>query len=149
MRNKKTMKPSRHNLRALIIQLLYGFEFGSQNLRSLKESYFFSKKEQGFLKNSFVQERLRNIKKNKEKIDQIIMEHSKNWKKERMSLIDLNIMRLAIFEILFCKDIPSKVALNEAIELSKKFGDDNSSCFINGILNQVLQNNNCNASLVK
>jgi len=131
---------SRQELRALVIQWLYGAEFGPQSLHLLKESYFFSKKEQSFLKEAFVQERLRNIKKHKEKIDQLIMGHSKNWKKERISLIDLNIMRLAVFEILFCKDIPDKVALNEAIELAKKFGDDNSSRFINGILNQVLQN---------
>ena len=137
---KQNSDLSRQELRALVIQLLYGTEFESQNLKSLKKAYFFSKKEQISLKDSFIQERLKSIQKNREKLDQVIMEHSENWKKERMSLIDLNIMRLAIFEILFCEDIPDKVALNEAIELSKKFGDDNSSSFINGILNQVLQN---------
>ena len=137
---KQNSDLSRRELRALVIQLLYGAEFEPQNLKSLKKAYFFSKKEHISLKDSFIQDRLRSIQKNREKLDQVIMEHSENWKKERMSLIDLNIMRLAVFEILFCEDIPDKVALNEAIELSKKFGDDNSASFVNGILNQVLQN---------
>jgi len=136
---KEKSSPHRKELRALVVQWLYGEEFESQQLNSLKESYIFSSKEQRFLMEDFVQHRLKNIKKNKEKLDRVITGYSKNWKKERMSLIDLNIMRLALFEIAFCEDIPNKVALDEAIELSKKFGDDNSYRFINGILNQVLQ----------
>ena len=59
-----------------------------------------------------------------------------------MSLIDLNIMRLAIFEIRFCDDIPDKVALNEALELAKTYSDKDSPSFINGILDQVLTEKN-------
>lgn len=139
MKNQK-LKLSRRKLRALIVQLLYGGEFSLQNLKPLSKPYFFSQKEFLALKDSFIQERLKSIREKKQKLDELISKQSENWKKERMSLIDLNIMRLAVFEILFCEEVPDKVALNEALELSKRFGDDNSSSFINGILNQILKN---------
>ena len=90
----------------------------------------------------FVLDSLKEIQNHKKNIDEVIKKHSKNWKKERISLVDLNIMRLAIFEILFCPQIPDKSALNEALELAKKFGEKKSPGFINGILNQVLKNKN-------
>ena len=127
-------------LRALIIQVLYGNEFELQNFKNFKKSDLFSKRELSFFEDTFIQERVKKIQDCQEKLDEIISSLSKNWKKERMSLIDLNIMRLAVFEILFCEETPDKVALNEAIELSKTFGDDNSSNFVNGILDQVMQN---------
>ena len=138
MKDQKTSL-NRQELRALIVQILYGMEFDSQNFPALKKAEFFSKKESASLGDSFVRERVKKIQACKEKLDTVISEASQNWRKERMSLIDLNIMRLATFEMLFCKELPNKVALNEALELSKKFGDDNSSRFINGILNQVLE----------
>jgi len=139
VKNQKS-KLSRRKLRALIVQLLYGAEFLPQNLKPRDKPYFFSQKEFVALKDSFIQERIKSIQEKKQKLDELISKQSENWKKERMSLIDLNIMRLAVFEILFCEEVPDKVALNEALELSKRFGDDNSSSFINGILNQILKN---------
>ena len=62
---------------------------------------------------------------------------SKNWKITRMSCVDRNIIRIAIFEMLFCKDIPAKVSINEAIDIGKKFGTDESGSFINGIIDSI------------
>ncbi|MGD2096384.1 MAG: transcription antitermination factor NusB [Desulfobacterales bacterium] len=70
-------------------------------------------------------------------IDILIERYSKNWKVQRMSCVDRNIMRLAVFEILFCPDIPPKVSINEAIDVAKKFGTEESGAFINGIVDRI------------
>jgi N utilization substance protein B len=75
-----------------------------------------------------------------EKIDEIIVNTAKNWPLHRISPIDRAILRQAIFELMYCPEIPSKVTLNEAIELGKKFGSEKSGFFINGILDNVLNN---------
>ena len=71
-------------------------------------------------------------------IDAIISDSSENWNISRMSFIDRNILRLAVVEIRFRTDIPFKVSINEAIELGKKFGSDQSSNFINGVLDKIV-----------
>jgi len=77
------------------------------------------------------------VEQNREKIDTIIRESSHNWRLERMALVDRNVLRLAVFELLYCEDIPRKVSLNEAIELGKKFGSSDSGAFINGVLDRI------------
>lgn len=73
----------------------------------------------------------------REEIDALIQEHSHNWRLDRMSRIDRNVLRLAIFELKFRDDIPRKVTINEAVELGKRFGNEESSAFINGLLDRV------------
>ncbi len=70
-------------------------------------------------------------------IDTIIERFSKHWKLGRMSCVDRNILRIAVFEMLHCQDIPAKVSINEAIEIGKKYGTDESGAFINGILDSI------------
>ncbi len=70
-------------------------------------------------------------------IDQMIERFSQNWKLNRMSCVDRNIIRIAVYEILFCREIPPKVSINEAIDIGKKFGTDESGAFINGIVDSV------------
>jgi len=65
------------------------------------------------------------------------MRYADNWKMERMSCVDRNILRIAVYEMLLCPDIPPKVSINEAIEVGKKFGTEESGAFINGILDSV------------
>ena len=71
------------------------------------------------------------------KIDAIIVDHSNHWKISRMPCVDRNIMRIAVYELLYCTDIPAKVSLNEAIDVGKKFGAEDSGAFINGILDSI------------
>jgi transcription antitermination protein NusB len=71
------------------------------------------------------------------KIDHLIAEFTEHWDLDRMAVVDRNILRLAIFELLHEADVPPKVAINEAIEIAKKFGTRESSRFINGILDRV------------
>ena len=124
---------SRRNIRKFIIQWLYSEEFHSNP----KAKPLILKKMKAEDQH-FILQQIENLQKNRAGLDKIVRKHTKNWKIERMSLIDLNIMRLAIFEILFCEDIPDKVALNEAVELAKTYGDKDSPSFVNGILDQVL-----------
>jgi len=76
-------------------------------------------------------------------IDGLIQSNSHNWKVQRMALVDKNILRIAIFEMIHSADpVPAKACINEAVELAKKFGSEDSSSFINGILDQVAKLNN-------
>ena len=70
-------------------------------------------------------------------IDSLITSFSENWKINRMSRADRNIMRIAVYELLFCDDIPPKVSINEAIDIGKKYGTEESGAFINGILDSI------------
>jgi N utilization substance protein B len=73
----------------------------------------------------------------KDNIDRVIETFSNNWKISRMSGVDRNVLRVAVFEMLYCKDIPTKVSINEAIDVGKKFGTEESGAFINGILDTI------------
>lgn len=76
----------------------------------------------------------------RERIDELISEASINWKIRRMSLVDRNILRLAVFEFIALDDVPAMVSINEAIELGKRFGTSDSGGFINGILDRIARN---------
>ncbi|MDF2845024.1 MAG: hypothetical protein K0R00_3450 [Herbinix sp.] len=83
---------------------------------------------------AYLTSRIQSIVEKLDEIDQILSEASSGWKLNRMSKVDLTILRLAIFEIRFDEDIPVKVAINEAVEIAKTFGGDDSPGFINGVL---------------
>ncbi len=86
---------------------------------------------------SFFTQLTAGVVQNRRAIDAIIERFSKHWKLSRMSCVDRNILRLAVFEMLSCSDIPAKVSINEAIEIGKKFGTEDSGAFINGILDSI------------
>lgn len=73
----------------------------------------------------------------REDIDRVIERYSSNWKVHRMACVDRNILRVAVYELLYCEDIPAKVSINEAIDIAKKFGASESGAFINGILDSI------------
>lgn len=89
--------------------------------------------------NAYVNEITTGIQGNESSIDEQIKKYLKDWSFERISKIDLAILRLAIYEIKYREDIPCKVSVNEAVELAKIFGEDSSPAFINGILAEVLK----------
>ncbi len=99
---------------------------------------------------NFAKQLVRGVVTNLEKLDKIISTNAPSWPMEQMAKIDKNILRLAIFEILFNNDVPVKAAINEAIELAKSFGSESSSRFINGVLgtivSQVSRRSNSQAS---
>ena len=77
------------------------------------------------------------VNENLQSIDNKITQYATNWQLKRMAIIDRNILRIGVFELKFANDIPPKVTINEAVELAKKFGDLDSSKFVNGILDKI------------
>ena len=77
------------------------------------------------------------VQANRPAIDALIEQFSSNWKLSRMSCVDRNVLRIAVFELLYCADIPPKVSINEAIDIGKRFGTEESGAFINGILDSI------------
>lgn len=82
---------------------------------------------------------LSGVRKEREKLDRCIEEASEHWKISRITYVDRNILRVAIFEMLYSEEIPPKVAIDEALEVAKKFGSEDSKDFINGILDRILK----------
>ena len=129
---------SRRRSRAAILQILYRDEFHSDDCDMTQNKEFFLK----YLNDldiEFIFSYLNKLKNNKNCLDKTITKYVKNWTLDRISLVDLNIMRLAVFEMLFCPEVPDKVALNEALELARQFGKEDSVSFINGVLGQVIK----------
>ena len=85
----------------------------------------------------FVWELVEGVLTNKDRIDSMIQTYAPAWPVAQLAIIDRNILRLAIFEILFNNEVPVRAAINEAVELAKTFGSDNSPKFINGVLGTV------------
>jgi len=80
---------------------------------------------------------VRGVAGNLEKLDQVVAAASPNWAVDRMSKVDRNVLRLAVFELIYREDVPLKVILNEAIEIAKRFGAEDSGAFINGLLDRI------------
>jgi N utilization substance protein B len=127
---------NRRKSRELAMQALFYIDMSQNDSNDLLERFCVnfnpSKKARPFfikLVNGVVQE--------KSEIDSIIEKFSDNWKISRMSCVDRNIIRIAVYELLYCRDIPPKVSINEAIDVGKKFGTEVSGAFINGILDSV------------
>lgn len=77
------------------------------------------------------------VLQNRARIDALIEHYSSNWKMSRIACVDRNVMRVAVFEMLYCPEIPAKVSINEAIDIGKRYGTDESGAFINGILDSI------------
>ena len=141
---------SQKHYRKKILQKLYRDEFHSSSDQKNQKApqFVFEEKALKAMDSQYVIDILNGVKSKRENIDKIINKYIQNWRQERVSLVDWNIMRIAVFEILFYPDTPGKVALNEAVELAKQFGEKNSASFINGILDQILKKESKPANLV-
>ena len=95
----------------------------------------------------YAQDLVRGTLENRERIDELIRSQADNWRLERMPAVDRNILRLAIFEMLHEQDTPKLVVLDEAIELAKKFGSEQSGRFVNGLLDGLLKQHTFPGSL--
>ena len=88
---------------------------------------------------SFSESLVRGVMEHYDEINGLVERHAEHWKMSRMTWIDRNILRIAVFEFLYCTDVPSKVTINEAVELGKRFGSEDSGAFVNGILDRITQ----------
>ena len=87
---------------------------------------------------AYISEKSNKILQRLEEIDGLINQYAKGWTTERMSKVDLTIIRLAVYEMKFDEDVPAGVAINEAVEIAKKFGQEESAGFVNGVLAKLV-----------
>lgn len=132
---------NRSKLREETFKLLYSLEFCKDDIEASINSYI----EENLIANAqdieYVKDTINGIEKEQETLSKIISENlAAKWTIDRISKIDLVILKLAIYEIKNT-NIPFKVAINEAVELAKKYGDDNSKVFVNGVLASVVKSN--------
>lgn len=127
---------SRRELREQIFKLVFRVEFNSMDEMSEQEKLFLEDEELEIREKdaAYISKKSNAILEKLAEIDELINKKAKGWTTERMSKVDLTILRLAVYEILFDEDVPTNVAINEAVELAKKFGQEESSGFINGVL---------------
>lgn len=130
------MVGERRKARAIALQALYEIDTSQHSAESVL-GRLLSEAELAAENNDFVRELVGKVTTNKAKIDQHIRRFATAWPLEQIPLIDRNILRLAIFEILFDNKVSVKIAINEAVVLAKKFGSDNSPKFVNGVLGSV------------
>lgn len=132
------MTHNRRHQRRFAFQVIYSLVFGRDMSKdALIKSFdnFWTEEEFEIERqDSYAWTLVEGVFDNHDSIDEIITLHSQHWKLNRIAKVELTILRLCLFEMLFCPDIPLKVAMNEAIELAKDFGDDNSKTFVNGVL---------------
>lgn len=128
---------TRREIREQIFQILFGIEFYPEDEFLEQLAYFGDGRKMRDEDAAYIRNKVRSVAGQVREIDEMINAVAKGWKTKRMSKADLAIIRLAVYEIKFEEDIPTGVAINEAVELAKKFGTDQSSKFVNGILAKI------------
>ena len=123
--------------RELALQLLYQIDAREDDVLSTMEQFFEGEESVDEEVRVFARELVTGTRDSAEEIDAIITEAAENWRLDRMALVDRNILRMAVFEMLHLEEIPAKVSINEAIELGKRFLTKQSGSFINGILDRI------------
>ena len=129
---------NRHISRVLVLQSLFAWDFNKTQdnpvkiLNYTKKEFTPSDDEENFALNL-----LKNIVERWKELNNLITKHASEWPLKQISIVDRNILRIGIYELKYEQDIPPKVAINEAIELAKNYGGDNSSKFVNGVLGTI------------
>ena len=127
---------SRRELREQIFKFIFRAEFNTMEEMPQQEEFFFEDYELELSKKDaeYISVKSNRILEKLGEIDSMINTKAKGWTTERMSKVDLTILRLAAYEIEFDEEVPAGVAINEAVELAKKFGQEESAGFVNGVL---------------
>lgn len=126
----------RRELREKIFKLLFRVEFNDKDDMPEQEKLFFEEEENAASETDeeYIISKYEEIASRLDMIDEMINKKAEGWDTNRMGKVDLTLIRLAVYEIAFDDEIPTGVAINEAVELAKKFGQENSAGFVNGIL---------------
>lgn len=130
---------NRHLARTIAMQSLYQWDFLGKPIDQVSEIISFNLNEfaPDFDDRGFVEELVNNVIAGIEKIDVMITKYAPDWPLEQITNVDRNILRIGVYELKFVDSIPSKVAINEAIELAKTFGGESSGRFVNGVLGAI------------
>lgn len=127
---------SRHQARERALQIL--FQYDIHGRPGLWLDVFWKENETTDQAKAFAEQLVAGVLEKKKDLDALIGKYATNWKISRMPIVDRNILRAGVYELLWMDDVPAKVTVNEAVELAKSFGDDEASKFVNGVLDQVL-----------
>jgi len=130
----------RRKSRELLLQLLYQYEIRRESPGKILQEFWTTREKVHPDIRSFTDSLFRGTVKHQEELDSAISDLARNWKLSRLSIVDKNILRFAIFEIAFRDDIPEKVSIDEAIEVAKRYSSDEAGAFINGILDNLIRN---------
>ena len=129
---------SRTELREHIFRMLFRVEFNNAEEMKEQEQFYFEELEEATGKDQeYILNKYRAIDEKKEEIGKLLNEVTEGWKTSRMNRVDLTILRLATYEIKWDEDVPTGVAINEAVELAKKYSSDDGPAFVNGVLAKV------------
>lgn len=129
---------SRRELRENIFKILFQVEFNTiEEMQQQSALYFDDIELEDGKEKTYIVEKLNNIVERIPEIDKQINEYSEGWKVDRLGKVELSIIRLAVYELLYDEDIPVGVAINEAVELAKTFGGDGAPSFINAVLGKI------------
>jgi N utilization substance protein B len=130
---------TRRKAREIALQILYQLEVNPLDPQEALKLFWQTVSTSGPVK-EFAARIVEGVQQYREEIDAVIKRYSEHWRLDRMDRVDKSILRMGVYELLYCDDIPVKVALNEAIDLGKKFGTEESGAFINGILDRISKN---------
>jgi N utilization substance protein B len=126
----------RRKSREFALQVLYQLNITKQDatkaLTQFQENFLPNEEADDFLKRLVL-----GVIEHYAELDRLIERYSENWRLDRINMIERNILRMALFELLYCEEIPPKVTLNEAIDLGKRYGSEESGSFINGLLDRI------------
>lgn len=129
---------SRSELREHIFKMLFRIEFNNEEeMKEQEDLYFELLGEISEANQNYILNKYRAITEKQDEIDALLNGVSEGWKTSRMNRVDLTILRLAAYEVKWDEDVPTSVAINEAVELAKKYSSDDGPSFINGILAKV------------
>lgn len=127
----------RTKAREYALQILYAVDIKREDPKACIEQFWSGSDETSEEVRSFTGQIVMGVSGKKDQIDALISKYATNWQLERMAVIDRNVLRLATYELMFMKEIPPKVSINEAIDIAKKFGGDDSGKFVNGVLDKI------------
>ena len=127
---------SRRDAREAAVQILFQLEFNPDELPATLASYWLERKVTTKTR-LFVEELVRGVMEHRFQVDAVIAKCAQNWDLPRMATVDRNVIRLAVYEMMFRKEIPHAVSINEAVAIAKNMGDVGSGRFVNGVLDRV------------
>ena len=128
---------TRHDARELTLQILFQCDFHGSTEFWLEQ--FWAQREASESVRVYVSQLVTGVRTHQAELDELIAAHARNWTVARMPVVDRNILRQAMYELLWVPDVPAKVTVDEALELAKNFADDETRRFVNGVLDQLIK----------
>ena len=128
---------SRRKGREAALQVLYQFELGGGELAALLDSYWSTRRDPGEGVRCFTEKLVSEVFQHGGRIDSLINESLENWDMSRLSKVDLNLLRLAVAELLCSPEVPGAVVIDEAVEVARRFSDPEAASFVNGVLDGI------------